>query len=594
MQTVVHVTHEAIQKIGGIGAVLHGLLTSRTYLDQVHRNILVGPFWPSDQQGEHRLGPQGEVLYSSLDHLYRTPLAERFREIEQEFHVSIIYGRRKYADKETGVLSTPEVLLIDVSRYDSAKIGHFKHALWKAFGIESSRYENIWDYEQYVRLARPTIAALHALGAASAIEPCVIFSHEYMGMPTALAAILEGDRSNFRTIFYAHEVATMRRIVEHHPGHDTMFYNVMRSAMSLGQYVENVFGDQSGYYKHALVKAARFCDGIFAVGDYTLKEIRFLGSDFSHVDSQLAYNGVPCWKISVKEKMASRQKLRTYCKNLLSFEPDYVFSHVTRLVPSKGLWRDLRVLEHLEEMLRQRNETAVLFTLSTEVPVRRGEDIRRMEQQYRWPVVHREGLPDLSTGEAVYYQGVQEFNAQSRNVKVVFINQFGFEQRLCGTRMPPDMEFMDIRKGSDAEFGQSIYEPFGIAQVEPISFGGICIFSNICGCAGFVAKASEKGIGRTTPNAIVADYTALPQQGLRPEQLMSIGQLQRNEIENKVAENVARQLMDRLPRTPAEFEPFLERGYELAQQMSWDAVARDYVLPGIARASRAQRLRRVV
>ena len=107
-----------------------------------------------------------------------------------------------------------------------------------------------------------------------------------------------------------------------------------------------MFGDQSGYYKHALVKAARFCDGIFAVGDYTLKEIRFLGADFVHVDAQLAYNGVPCWKISVDEKMASRHKLQKYCKTLLKFEPDYVFSHVTRLVPSKGLWRDLRVLEH--------------------------------------------------------------------------------------------------------------------------------------------------------------------------------------------------------------------------------------------------------
>ena len=43
MQTVVHVTHEAIQKIGGIGAVLHGLLTSRVYLEKATRNILVGP-----------------------------------------------------------------------------------------------------------------------------------------------------------------------------------------------------------------------------------------------------------------------------------------------------------------------------------------------------------------------------------------------------------------------------------------------------------------------------------------------------------------------------------------------------------------------
>ena len=32
---------------------------------------------------------------------------------------------------------------------------------------------------------------------------------------------------------------------------------------------------------------------------------------------------------------------------------------------------------------------------------------------------------------------------------------------------------------------------------------------------------------------------------------------------------------------------------KLAEQMSWDAVARDYVLPGIQRASRAQRLKQI-
>ncbi|MGD1276476.1 MAG: hypothetical protein ABR964_04550 [Tepidisphaeraceae bacterium] len=589
MQTAVHVTHEAVQKIGGIGAVLHGLLTSREYLDKIPRNILIGPCWPSDEKGEERLGAQGEVLYSSLDHLYRSPLAGRFREIEQAFDVAIVYGRKKFVNKETGVTSTPEVVLIDVTHYDKEKIGVFKYELWKTFGIESSKYENNWDFEQYMRLARPALAVLHALGAGSEIEPCVILSHEYMGMPTVLAAILEGDRSNFRTVFYAHEVAPMRRIVEEHPGHDTMFYNVMRAAISQGHYLEDVFGDQSAFYKHALVKAARFCDAIFAVGDYVLKEIRFLGPDFVHVDSQLAYNGVPHWKITVAERMASRRKLQAYCHGLLGYEPDYVFSHVTRLVPSKGMWRDLRVLEHVEKMLRAKNEAAVLFTLSTEVPARRGDDIRRMEQHYHWPVVHRESLPDMSSGEAVYYQGVQEFNARSRNTKVIFINQFGFEQRACGLRMPADMEFMDIRKGSDAEFGQSIYEPFGIAQVEPISFGGVCVFSSVCGCAGFVQKAA----GGSTPNVIVADYTDLPNKSLRPEQLMSIGQPQRNEIEHAVAGRVARDLMERLPRSPQEFEQFIERGYELASRMSWEAVARDYVIPGIQRAAKAQRLKQI-
>ena len=216
------------------------------------------------------------------------------------------------------------------------------------------------------------------------------------------------------------------------------------------------------------------------------------------------------------------------------------------------------MLEHVERILRDRNETAVLYTLSTEVPARRGDDIRKIEQHYHWPVVHREGLPDLSNGEAVFYQGVQEFNARSRMAKVVFINQFGFEHKVCGQRMPADMEFMDIRKGADAEFGQSIYEPFGIAQVEPISFGGICIFSNVCGCAGFVQKANG---GKPTNNAIVADYTNLPNKGgLRPEQLLSIGQTQaaRMRIEHAVAATVANDLVGPASRgSPKEFEQLI-------------------------------------
>src|SRR5947209_5984656 len=141
MQTVVHVTHEAIQKIGGIGAVLQGLLTSQVYLENAPRNILIGPFWPSDEKGEQRLGPLGEVLYSSLDSLYRSPLAERFREIEQTYGVGIVYGRRRYTDKESGITSTPEVVLIDCNRYDQGKLNTFKFELFDKFGIESSKYE---------------------------------------------------------------------------------------------------------------------------------------------------------------------------------------------------------------------------------------------------------------------------------------------------------------------------------------------------------------------------------------------------------------------------------------------------------------------
>ncbi|HMN31682.1 MAG TPA: hypothetical protein PKE45_26270, partial [Caldilineaceae bacterium] len=77
-----------------------------------------------------------------------------------------------------------------------------------------------------------------------------------------------------------------------------------------------------------------------------------------------------------------------------------------------------------------------------------------------------------------------------------------------GRRMPAEMEFIDIRKGSDLEFGQSIYEPFGIAQLEPLSFGALCCVSNVCGCLGFVDRAMA-GLQHLS-NVVVADYVSLP------------------------------------------------------------------------------------
>ncbi len=99
--------------------------------------------------------------------------------------------------------------------------------------------------------------------------------------------------------------------------------------------------------------------------------------------------------------------------------------------------------------------------------------------------------------------------------------------------------------------------------------------------------------GKPSPNVIVADYTELPNKGLRPEQLMAIGQPQRDEIEHNVSGVVAQELVDRLPRSPKDFDEFIDRGHALASKMSWDVVARDYVIPGIKRASRAQRLKQI-
>ncbi len=581
MKSVVHVTHEAVQKIGGIGAVLQGLLTSRTWSSRVDRDILVGPLFSTDGTAATRLGNNGEVLYSSMDGIVRHPFGHAFAEIERKFHVNIVYGRKVFFDSATGVKAFPEVLLLNVNHYDQARSNHFKFRLFEEFAIQSNKYEWIWDYEQYCRIAEPALEALHAVGCPEGPEPAVILSHEYMGMPTALAAhMLAPDR--FRTIFYAHEVAPMRRIVEEHPGHDIAFYNALDYAHLHGLNVNEVFGPQDSFYKYPLVDAARHCDNILAVGDDVVRELRFMDRAFEQQSIDLAYNGVPAFAISLSEKLAARDRLRRYCLNLLGFEPDFVFTHVTRLVLSKGLWRDHRVMDHLEPLLRRDHKTAVLFVLSTETSARRFDDVLNMEAGYKWPVAHREGYPDLTGGEAAYYAGVQEFNARQRNGKIVYLNQFGFSRQTCGNRMPQEMDFMDIRKGSDVEFGQSIYEPFGIAQVEPISFGGICAFTELCGCAGFARRAAES---KPVDNILQVDYTAAAQINRNSlTEILSIDRSARDGIEDSVAGQIAATLYSRLPTEERHFARLLQNGYELAQKMSWEVVARDYVLPGIDRA----------
>ncbi len=588
--TAVHVTHEATGKIGGIGAVLQGLFTSRTYSSQVGRSILISPLFSTEGDVSSRLGPDGEVLYSSIDGMVNTSYLPGFRKIEEFYNVNIVYGRRTFINKQTGVKSSPEVILIDITRIEEKPVNELKGRLFREFGLRSHLYENLWEYEQYVRLAGPAIAALKAIGAAERDSSTVIISHEFMGMPTVLAAQLD-PTYDFKTVFYAHEVAPMRRIVEKHSGHDTMFYNVMKRARQIGLSVSEVFGDQSCFFKYALVDAARHCDNILAVGDCVVEELRFMAPEFALADIDLSYNGIPVYEISLAEKQQSKARLQEYCANLLGYRPDFIFTHVTRLVVSKGLWRDLRVLEHMDKEFVTLGRTAVLLVLSTEVGRRRKRDIYNMEAEYNWPVAHREGIPDLSGGEASFYTGVQEFNTKSRNIKIIFVNQFGFTRDCCGARMPYDMEFMDIRKGSDAEFGQSIYEPFGIAQLEALSFGGICVVSNVCGCAGFVKEVTG---GQEVENVIIADYTNLGDYGWADlEDLQQINRQARDQIEHKMSEKVALEICARLPRNDDETNGVIQSGYELAKHMSWESVAENYILKSLNKAIQKKHDRRV-
>jgi len=580
---VVHATHEAGFKIGGIGAVLDGLLGAPAYNAAVSRTIVVGPLnpWNGDEM-ERLTAPRNRlnIIYSSLHGINQAPeeLAGRLRAIEERMNVHLLYGQRRFGEAEH------EVILVDAGGISGEVINNYKFHLWQHWGLPCQQLENNWEVSFYLNAAEPLYEAIEAVTAdLPPVAERYIIAHEWLGLPVVFSALLR-SRERYKTVFYAHEVATARLLVEEHGGHDTRFYNALRLGMAQGNRMDEVFGDQSWFFKHVMIQRAGVCNRLFAVGDLVVDELRFLGGVFSNAGIDLVYNGVPAAAISLEQKLASRALLLQYAENLFGYRPDYIFTHVSRMVPSKAYWRDIRVLEHLEWTLATRGQTAVLFVVSTAVPTgRRPEDVYRWEWEYGWPVGHRADNGDLQGAESDYYYNVLEpFHWGRHAIRAVLLNQFGFDRARCGRRMPEAMTFADLRIGADVEFGQSIYEPFGIAQVEPLSAGALCVVSNVCGCVGFVARAAGE---QPTPNLIVADYVGLPPGwNLRSAwDALRIDRVARNNIEAYNSLTVAQQIAERLPRTPEDTARLIEEGQRVARGMSWDVVARDYLLPALAR-----------
>ncbi len=566
MATLVHVTHEAVQQAGGIGTVLRGLITARSYQAHCQRTILLGPLTEPDSA--QPLGPDGEILYDASRSIRAADVADQLSAVERKFGVRLVYGRRLLI--QDGHRASPEVLLVDVSR-PPLRLNEFKRDLFLHFGLESHRYEQHWEYEQYLRLAEPGFAAVRSLVGDA---PFLLLAHEFMGLGTAFKALMSDAAC--KTLFYAHEVATVRPLVEERPGRDIAFYNALRQARANGQYIDELFGPQDGYFKHALVSQAYRLDAVLAVGDWVVEELHFLGPEFAACPIDLVYNGVPTAELSSAEREAARKKVQASGSALLGWTPELIFTHVARLVESKGLWRDLLVLDHLDHHLWERGQRALFIALATETGRRDPEDVQRMAA-YGWPLVHREGGSDLSSGELKFDLLVRAFNARTRAVKALFVNQFGWDQQSCGAFLPADAEFADLRRGSDAEFGQSIYEPFGISQVECLGSGTISVVSDVCGCRGFVRQAAgEVELGGFIEGA----YTQLDETDCVSQ---PIGVRERTKAEALQSQVVASVLVRQLSTGEPGRKRLLAEGYAAAQKMSWERVAEDMLLPVLRR-----------
>jgi len=581
MVALVHITHEAQDKMGGIGAVLEGLLTTRAYQGMVDRTVLVGT-----AEVPLRRPPQElQAVYyetggwpTDAPSPVRAPV-EAFHRIEAAYGVRLFYGRRAVLCPLETRRSAVEMLLLDVRDARPEPVNRLKAELWEAYGLQSDQFEHDWGYEEWVRAAAPALEAIEAIREGRP-QDTLLISHEFMGLPTLLAARLRTPAVT--TVYWAHEVPSVRDLIEQDNRHRLGFDQAMRTPHGIRSY--ETLLRAAGGFKHALICRAHWVDRIFAVSDRIVQELGLLSGAFRRTPIEVVYNGLPVRPIDLEARLHSRGLLLECVEGMVGFRPDFVFTHVARPVASKAIERDLAVLRSLDDLLAERGRTAVLLVLATDGGRRDPESVRQMESEYGWPLNHRIGWPDLVKGEIPIGQAAQHYNEWARATRVILINQFSFSRETCGRHVPEETRFQDLRQGSDVEFGQSAYEPFGIAQLETLAFGGISVLSGVCGCA----QLLERVAGDKLPaNILFAHYAApTPDGTARP-----LSDSDARRIEHEVAARLAKELVARLPTHREAFEALLESGWALAEKLSWQTACREYFVPALRRCLRKKPIR---
>lgn len=567
MRSAIHITHEAAQKIGGIGAVLSGLCTSQVYQDRYHKTYFYGPLFDDSPQSANRLGSDSKVLFSNIDGIYNSLYNQSLLNIIDKYNVDIVYGQKEiYDDIHPENRSSVEIILVGIKTLRKDLLDIFKFSLWEKFSFNCQLYENDWDFEQYLRIALPLKSIFSIfLNCDDYID---YYSHEYMGICSCLS-ILKNKQKNEKLYFYAHEVSTARNIVEKIPGHDISFYNIMKQDLQSQVSMEERFGSFKHNSRNELIKFASMFDEILAVGDLVKDEYQYLNPSVDAGIINVCYNGIPINEISYEQKLQSRDKIKQYCERLFNYTPDIILTHVSRLVISKALWRDVSLLEALDDYFAENHIKGFFIILSSLIGTGRSiHDIHKMENDYGWPVWHKENWPDLVSYENDIFWSIHYFNAKSRSIKGVFLNQYGFDSAHLGKRFPENTTFSDLRIASDAEFGMSIYEPFGIAQIETVPYGGVAVLSRACGSSFLL----EQGNFDDKTNAFhVIDFS---NTSASIKNYNDIDISHRTHIEKKIITKEAKKIFQKIPKTEKERELLFNQCMSHSEFLGWDSISK--------------------
>lgn len=674
----VHSTHEAADRLGGIGAVLGGLLGEKVYHEFYEKSLLVGVYnFPDDgsviDDVELRTSRGWHVTFDSqvAEHAETNGgdgrLNRALGEVAERFGVRLVYGHRRVAPEVQVpcLLASPQGLKRDLLDYYRRQVAEQQGVDLAAF----DRYPALTDRvdRQLARLLDPAGAARHgdqpervivdgsgrpfpggagwaegravfpkltaldafygfaasnkyllelqyhtfaapALWAATravlahwaplarrGYDPArvTLFAHDWLGVPLFWALRAAGE-TVAQTVYMAHEARIFRLLAEgvlrdraallravcSPDGFDASLYPYLALALERGWDLWTMFPGCDGFadvFHHQINREARKFDRVVAVGPLVRDEMQvLLRPEAAEQTVSLCPNGIPSKARSLDAVWAARERLTAVAERYCGFRPDVLVTAVMRCEISKAPWRNVTFVKRLAERMSARGlGKLAFFWLSAPKPRPTRAQADRWRSAYGWPLDHRSAPDgDLRSDELGLWHTIAGFNeGYAGRARMFYINQFGWGSGLLGAIDPGDCTFDDLRSGADVELGLSIYEPFGIAPLEPYASGAVCVLSDACGCARHLRTLELDDtvlIGRFTEHG---------------EDPRTIDDARRRKIEAKVYDQIIDQLVERLGLTGGDPKALrgarLERAQAAVKKLSWEAALKEHLLKAL-------------
>ncbi|MEM6518101.1 MAG: hypothetical protein AAF722_02080 [Cyanobacteria bacterium P01_C01_bin.70] len=481
-----------------------------------------------------------------------------------------------------------------------------------------------YDYILGLLIAEPLSRAISALCHNE--DSTYLVANDYFGIPTLYQS--KRERAKTKTILYVTEVNPARHLVEQKLPCSTntstnepidsknveilgdgRFYNLMKvgknkSMESVFKEIGELFSDLQSHFseqdtetnrkrgrfaesarrcretreslsieKHtsskifqSLVKNPGMIDKVLANGPNSKDELCWLlkSSSKEEVNVSVIPHGMPrsidaCTDVGFKKEQEKKKILRRLNRSkgvcisggeqsLGRFHvpldtKQFLFIKISRPVLCKAFDRDLLVCKHLDSLIKEDGYKANFVIVS------------------HWDN-EQENNPINS-----WIKEARENKLES--VDFFFINQFDWPNSLEDRDLSLDRD--SLLWASDVSFSQSRYESFGLAQIEPLAFGSLCLISSASG-AYFPLKKHVDESDNETP-IIFADYMC--SEAIKDYSIRQVFEYNWRSSEQKIAEEIARKIYCKL--TKGNKVSAYKKGIRLLDVFDWEEIASNFL-----------------